>query len=166
MYQCQLNFALFCATSALGIFWQHLNHPNLLVRAVYRFHVYFHVRLILHDLGIPLPHEDGFSKVKNVYIKSAYYSICDDYGVDANQTWMHGDWFYTTGYGIFGHEIKTTKRSLPDNLTQWIITRSKGFTRKGIEKITRSVRAYAYLVLTSQVQSISSIVGKSAPREC
>ena len=33
-YRCQLNFALFCAISALGISWQHLNHPNLLVRAV------------------------------------------------------------------------------------------------------------------------------------
>ena len=64
MYRCQLNFAMFCVTSALGISWQHLNHPNLLVRSVYRFHVYFHVRLILHDLGISLPHEDGFSKVK------------------------------------------------------------------------------------------------------
>ena len=52
MYRCQLNFALFCVTSALGISWQHLNHLNLLVRSVYRFHVYFHVRLIFHDLGI------------------------------------------------------------------------------------------------------------------
>ena len=82
MYRCQLNFAMFCVTSALGISWQHLNHPNLLVRSVYRFHVYFHIRLILHELGISLPHEDGFSKVKNTYIKSAYYSTCDDYGVD------------------------------------------------------------------------------------
>ena len=72
-------------------------------------------------------------------------------------------WFYTTGYGIFGHEVKATKRSPPDNLTRWIITQSKGFTRKGIEKISRSVRAYVYLVLTSQVQVRSSIVGNSAP---
>ena len=91
MYRCQLNFALFCATSALGISYQHLNHPNLLVRAVYRFHLYFHVRSILHNLGTPLPYEDGFSKVKNSYINSAYYAICDDYGVDADETWMHGD---------------------------------------------------------------------------
>ena len=84
MYQYQLNFALFCAISALDISWQHLNHPNLLVGAVYRFHVYFHVRLILHDVGISLPHQNGFSKVKNAYIKSAYYSICDNYGVDAD----------------------------------------------------------------------------------
>ena len=26
IYQCQLSFAIFCATSALGISWQHLNH--------------------------------------------------------------------------------------------------------------------------------------------
>ena len=46
MYRCQLNFAMFCATSALGISWQHLNHPNLHVRSVYRFHVHFHVRSV------------------------------------------------------------------------------------------------------------------------
>ena len=56
----------------------------------------------MHELGIFLPHEDGFNKVKNAYIKSAYYSICDDF-VDANETWMHGDWFYTTDYAILGH---------------------------------------------------------------
>ena len=141
MYRCQLNFALLCVTSELGISWQHLNHSNLLVRAVYRFHVYFHVRLILHDLDIPLPHEDGFSKVKNAYYKTAYYSICDDYGVDATDSWMNGDWFYATRYGIFGHEVKATKRSPPDNLMQWIIRQSKGFTRKSIEKVSRSGRA-------------------------
>ena len=125
--------------------------------------MYFHVRLILHDLGIPLPHKDGFTKVKNAYIKSAYYSICDRYGVDADETWMHGDWFYTTNYGIYGHQVKAMKRSPPDNVTQWIITQSNGFTRKDIEKIDRSVRAYVYVVLTSQVQARSSIVGSSAP---
>ena len=44
MYWCQLNYAMLCVTSAPGISWQDLNHPNLLLRAVYRFHVYFHVR--------------------------------------------------------------------------------------------------------------------------
>ena len=154
---------MFCVTSALGISWQHLNHPNLLGRSVYRFHVYFNVQLILHELGISLPQEDGFSKVKNAHIKKAYYSIYDDYGVDANETWMHGDWFYTTDYTIFGHEVKATERSPPDNLTRWIITQSKGFTKKDIEKISRSVRGYVYLVLPSQVQARLTIVGNSAP---
>ena len=130
MYRCQLNFVMFCATSALGISWQHLNHPNVLVRSVYRSHVYFHVRLILHDSGISLPHEYGFSKIKNTYFESGFCSMCDDYGVNSDETWMHKDWSYTMDYGIFGHEVKATERSPPDNLTRWIVTRSKGFTRK------------------------------------
>ena len=129
---------MFAVTSALGISWQHRNHPNLLIRSVYRFHMHFHARLILFELDISLPHEDGFSKVKNAYIKSAFYNIYDDYGVDANESWMHGDWFYTRDYAIFGHEVKATERSPPDNLTGWIITLLKGFTKKGIEKISRS----------------------------
>ena len=32
--QIQLNVAMFCATSVIGISWQHLNHPNLLIRSV------------------------------------------------------------------------------------------------------------------------------------
>ena len=61
MYQCQLNFAMFAVASALSISWQHINHPNLLIRSVFIFHLYFHIQLILHELGISLPHEDGFS---------------------------------------------------------------------------------------------------------
>ena len=64
MYRCQVRFAMFCVTSALGISWQHLHYPNLLVRSVDRFHVHIHIRIILHHLGISLPHEDGFSKLK------------------------------------------------------------------------------------------------------
>ena len=86
IYRCQLNFTMFCATIALGISWLQLNQPNLLGCNVYRFYVFFHVRLILHDLGISLPREDGVSKVKNSYIKSYYYSVCDDYDVIPNET--------------------------------------------------------------------------------
>ena len=48
-------------------------------------------------------------------------------------------------------------------LTQWIITQSKGFTRKGIEKISRSVRVYVYLIFASQIKARSSTVGNPAP---
>ena len=144
-----VKFCHVCVTSALGISWQHLNHSNLLVRSVYRFHVYLHIRSIFYELSISLTHKDGYSKAKNAYIRSAYYSTCDDSGVDADETWMHGDWFYTTDYGIFGSGVKATERSPPDNLTRWNITQSKGFTKKGIKRISRSVGAYVYLVLTS-----------------
>ena len=47
--------------------------------------MYFHVQLILHELHISLPHEDGFSKVKNAYARSACYSVCDQYGVNPDE---------------------------------------------------------------------------------
>ena len=37
MYWCHLNFAMFCATSAVGISWQRINHPNLLERMFFNF---------------------------------------------------------------------------------------------------------------------------------
>ena len=76
---------------------------------------------------------------------------------------MYGDWFYMTDYAVFGHEVKATERSPPDNLTRWIITQSKGFTKNGIEKISRSVMVYVYLVLSSQIKAKSTIAGNSAP---
>ena len=76
---------------------------------------------------------------------------------------MHGDRFYTTDYGTFSHKENATERSPPENLTGWIIKQSRGFTKEVVKKISRSMRAYVYLVLTSQVQARSSIVGNSAP---
>ena len=50
----------------------------------------------------------------------------------------------------------------PDSMTQWIIEASDGFTDVGLLKISESVRAYAYLILSSQASSRSSIVGNTA----
>ena len=67
--------------SALGLSWQYVNHSQLLVHSVYRFHVCFHVQIILHHLVISLSYKDGFSKVKSSYNKSAYSSIWVDFSV-------------------------------------------------------------------------------------
>ena len=75
---------------------------------------------------------------------------------------MYGDWIYTTDYAVFGHEVKATEMSLSDNLTQWIITQSKGFTKNGIEKISRSTMIYVFLVLSSQIKARSTVAGNSA----
>ena len=50
LWQTQLNFAVWCASSTCGISSAHLNytkHP--MIRAVYRFHVYYHVSPVLKD---------------------------------------------------------------------------------------------------------------------
>ena len=50
----------------------------------------------------------------------------------------------------------------PDSMTQWILEKSVGFTDVGLLKISESVRAYAYLIPSSQASARSSIVGNTA----
>ena len=47
-------------------------------------------------------------------------------------------------------------------MTQWILEKSDGFTNVGLLKISESVRAYAYLILSSQASARSGIVGNTA----
>ena len=49
----------------------------------------------------------------------------------------------------------------PDSMTQWIIEKSDGFTDVGLYKISESVRAYAYLILSSQASARSGIVANT-----
>ena len=50
----------------------------------------------------------------------------------------------------------------PDSMTRWIIETSVGFTDVGLLRISESVRAYAYLILSSQASARSSIAGNMA----
>ena len=48
------------------------------------------------------------------------------------------------------------------SFSRWIIKKSDGITRPGIEKLSESVRDYAYLILTSQTSMRSQIIGLGA----
>ena len=50
----------------------------------------------------------------------------------------------------------------PDSMTRWILEKSDGFTDVGLLKISESVRAYAYLILSSEASARSEIVGNTA----
>ena len=49
----------------------------------------------------------------------------------------------------------------PDSMTQCIIEKSVGFTDIGLLRILESVRAYVYLILSSQASARSGIVGNT-----
>ena len=46
-------------------------------------------------------------------------------------------------------------------MTQWIVEKSVSFTDVGLLRISESVRAYAYLILSSQASARSGIVGNT-----
>lgn len=56
----------------------------MLVCRVYQFYVYFHVRIRLNCLVVPLLGEDGFSKVKNYF--GIYAAADGNYAVGGKAT--------------------------------------------------------------------------------
>ena len=68
LWQTQLNFAVLCTSSACGVSSAHLNYKkHRMIRLVYRFQAYYHVRRILKRLQVPLPHETSFNTADNPY---------------------------------------------------------------------------------------------------
>ena len=49
-----------------------------------------------------------------------------------------------------------------DSMTWWIIEKSVGFTDVGLLRISESIKAYAFLILSSQASARSSIIGNLA----
>ena len=104
------------------------------------FNVLCHKFFIFTIYHFFLPLDYNFNEVKYFYIKNAYRSICDDYGVNVEKILMNEDWFYTPSCHKFSNGGNSTQRSLSDIFIRWIITELKDFTRTGIEKVSRSVR--------------------------
>ena len=148
LWQTQLNYVVFCASSTCGVSSAHLNytkHP--MIRSVYRFHVYYHMRRILKKLQTPLPHKTGFNAADNPYTESEFQKICEDYGVPNDPMRYRDENFYWT----YEHGVGWPDDYLgPDSMTRWIIEKSVGFTDVGLLRISESVRAYACLILSSQ----------------
>ena len=65
-WQVQLNFAFWLATAGCGVGPEHMTYGyhHWFVRQIYRFHVYFVTRRILHRLEVRLPDEDNFNPLE------------------------------------------------------------------------------------------------------
>ena len=130
-----------------------------MIRSVYRFHVYYHVRRSLKKLQTPLRHETSFNVADNPYTESEFLKICEDYGVPNDPMRYRDEKFYWT----YQHGIGWPDDYIgPDSMTRWIIGKSVGFTDIGLLRILESVRAYAYLILSFQASARSSIVENTA----
>ena len=154
LWQTQLNFAVWCASSACGVSSVYLNyakHP--VIGSVCHFHVYYHVICVLKRLQTPLPHETGFNAADNPYTSSEFLKICEDplkyWDEKFYWTYQHGVHWPDDYIGL-------------DSMTWWIIEKSVGFTDVGLLRISESVRAYAYLILSSQASVRSSIIRNTA----
>ena len=108
---------------------------------------------------MPLPHETDFNGADNPYTESEFFKICEDYGVpNAPMRYRDEKCYWTYQHGSDWPDDYLG----PDSMTRWIIETSVGFTDVGLLRISESVRAYAYLILSSQASASSSIVGNTA----
>ena len=163
IWQSQLNFAIFCASSACGVSVEHLNAKEPMIRSIYRFHVYYHIRRILKILEIPLPYENSFNQYNNSYNHEKFIGICSEYGVSNNLTKWRNQKYFSTWQSRAWETGKPGMSYINENsFSRWIIEKSDGLTTLGLQKISESVRDYAYLILTSQTSTRGPIVGHEA----
>ena len=70
---------------------------------------------------------------------------------------------YEKFYWTYQHGVHWPDDYLgPDSMMLWIIEKSVAFTDVGLLRISESIRAYSYLILSSQASARSSIIGNLA----
>ena len=158
IWQSQLNFVVFCASSACGVSVEHLNTKEPMIRSIYRFHVYYHIRRILTILE--MPYENSFNLYNNPYNHEKFTRICSEYGVSNDLTKWRNRKYFSTWQSRAWETGKPGMSYINENsCSRWIIEKSDGLTTLGLQKLSKSVRDYAYLILTSQTSMRGPIDG-------
>ena len=163
LWQSQLNFTVFCASSDYSVSVEHLDAKESMIRSIYRFHVYYHIRRILKILEIPLPYENSFNQYNNPYNREMFIKICAEYGVSNDLTKWRNQKYSSTWQSRAWEMGKPGMSYINENsFLKWIIEKSDGLTMLGLQKLSESVRDYAYLILTSQTSTRGPIIGHGA----
>ena len=155
----QLFFAVHSATTALGISAEMLLDKSIpaIVSSILRFHVYYHIRRILHRLQSPTPLEDGFDANDNNYSKGMFQQLCSEYGSDPRSLYK-----FESNSHSWAEANKEFFLIRERDYAKWIIPKSQGLTRFALTKISESIRLYARILLGSQFQGRASILGNTA----
>ena len=160
IWQLQLNFMVFCASCACGVSVEHLNAKEPMIRSIYRFHVYYHIRRILKILKIPLPYENSFDQYNNPYNHEKFIGICSEYGVSNDLTKWRNQKYFSTWQTKAWETGKPGMSYINENsFSRWVIEKSDGLTTLGLQKLSESVRDHVYIILTAQTSARAQIIG-------
>ena len=179
-WQCQLNFALWCASAGCGVsFEDHLQATDPLLRGLYAFHVYYTTRCILEELRVALPRDKSHEWYENGYDARAYKRLCTEFvvspdtdlwqkldhgcqGLRSYSTYMEPSSAYRHSHqaqGLFFHPMDAIRhnRDISRAWTTFILDNSNGFTKVGVERLNDSIRTYVWAILGAQSQRRSNI---------
>ena len=188
-WQNQVNFAVWCATAGCGVsFEDHLSAEDPLTKSLFLYHVYYQVRRVLAEIQAALPQDQAWSAFYNSYDRRAYERVCGEFGVSPNTDWRrHGvnrglgkvfNYWTHMGYHVVGRgEYDSAKMSFTKTTTNdvlhvdyiaqtgsdgwntFVLDRSEGLTRPGVERINDSIRTYVWAILGAQAPTRTRILG-------
>ena len=180
-WQCQLNFAIWCATAGCGVSADdHLQAKDPILSGLYRFHVYYTMRRLLVEIKVALPGDKSYSWYENAYDARAYKRLCTEFRVAPSTDWSQtldngcqglGSWStYTEPSGAYRHahysdgpffhpkDAIRYNRDISGAWTMFILDKSEGFTQAGVERLNDSIRTYVWAILGAQAQTRSNIL--------
>ena len=134
-----------------------------IIRSIYRFHVYYHIRRILKIIEIPLPYENSFNHYNNPYNHEKFIKICGEYGVSNDLTKWRNQKYFSTWQSRSWETGKPGMSYINEiSFSKLIIEKSDGLTTLGLQKLSETVRDYTCLILTSQTRTRGPVVGHEA----
>ena len=176
-WQTQLNFATWCATTGCGVsVHDHINgrydfapESAQLSKSIFRFHVYYQTRRILHQMRAALPTDESWNAFTNAYDHTAYQTICNEFGVATqNSDWRTAkgtEWLANGPGSIFDrfgpHPQSYLKQSAVavNGFVDFMLDQTQGFTHAGVERLNDSIRTYVWAILGAQDQERTPILG-------
>ena len=175
-WQCQLNFAVWCATAGCGVSADdHLQAKDPLLASLYRFHVYYTT-----ELKVAFPGDKSYSWYENAHDARANKRLCTEFGVVPITDWRQkldhgcqglGSWStfmtpseeyrhaqYSDGPFFHPKDAIRHNRDISGTWTMFIPDKSEGFTKAGMERLNDSIRTYVWAILGAQAQTHSNIL--------
>ena len=99
----------------------------------------------------------------NPYNHEKFKKICDEYKVSKDlMKWKNQKYFSTWQSRAWETDKSGMSYINENSFSRWIIEKSEGLTKLGIQKLSETVRDYAYLILTSQTSMRGQIIDNGA----
>ena len=92
-----------------------------------------------------------------------FIKICGEYGVSNDLTKWRNQKYFSTWQSRAWETGKPGMSNINENsFSRWVIQNANGITTLNLQKLSETLRDYAYLVLTSQTSTRAQIVGHEA----